>query len=42
MDGRNEEATNNQYELQNREQSNQDDVLSISEQVSGNKEEEEE
>ena len=40
MDGRNDE-TNNQYGLRNRKHSNRDDVLSINEQRSGDKEEEE-
>ena len=42
MDGRNDEAANNRYELRNRKQSNRDDVLSISRQGSGDKEDDKE
>ena len=42
MDGRNDEAANNQYKLWNREHSNRDGGLSISGEGSGDKEEEEE
>ncbi len=42
MDSRNDKAAKNQYELRNRKKSNRDDVLSISEQGSGDKEEEKE
>ncbi len=42
MDGRNDEAANNRYELLNREHSNRDGGLSISGEGSGNKEEDEE
>ncbi len=42
MDGRNDKAANNQYELQNRKQSNRNDVLSTIGQGSGNKEEDNE
>ncbi len=42
MDGRNDKAANNQYELWNCEHSKRNDVLSISGQGSGKKEEDKE
>ena len=42
MDGRNDDAANNRYGLQNREQSNREGRLSISGEGSGNEEEDKE